>query len=102
MSFEVIERVVDKFIDELRGQLTEKNVEVELTPEARAWLARRGYDKQYGARPMARLIQTQIRAPLAEQLLFGDLQNGGRVVVETQGDELALRFNASEGATPAG
>ena len=101
LSFEVIERVVDKFVDELRGQLIEKNVTVDLTDPARAWLARRGYDKQYGARPMARLIQTEIRAPLAEQLLFGELQHGGRVRIDTSGDALELRFSASEESAAA-
>ncbi|HYO63911.1 MAG TPA: AAA family ATPase [Pyrinomonadaceae bacterium] len=95
LTFEVIERVVDKFIGELRSQLVEKNVTVELTEPARAWLARRGYDRQYGARPMGRLIQTRIRAPLAEQLLFGDLQHGGRLTVGVEGDELSLRFEGA-------
>jgi ATP-dependent Clp protease ATP-binding subunit ClpA len=63
-----------------------------MTEAARAWLARNGYDKQFGARPMARLIQTKIRAPLAEQLLFGEVQNGGRVVVDVKDGELALQF----------
>jgi ATP-dependent Clp protease ATP-binding subunit ClpA len=96
LGFETIERVVDKFIDELRAQLVEKNVSIELTEPARAWLARHGYDAQYGARPMARLIQTRIRAPLAEQVLFGQVQHGGRVVIRVQDGELALEFLAAE------
>ncbi|HEX6625876.1 MAG TPA: ATP-dependent Clp protease ATP-binding subunit ClpA [Pyrinomonadaceae bacterium] len=93
LSFETIERVVDKFVGEVRAQLSEKNVRVELTPPARRWLAERGYDRQMGARPMARLIQEKIKAPLAEEILFGKLQSGGTVVVEEKGGELDLIFN---------
>ncbi|HYE74368.1 MAG TPA: AAA family ATPase, partial [Blastocatellia bacterium] len=69
LSFEVIKQVVDKFVNELRAQLTEKKVTVELTEAARDWLAHKGYDKLYGARPMARLVQQKIKEPLAEELL---------------------------------
>jgi ATP-dependent Clp protease ATP-binding subunit ClpA len=92
LSFEVIERVVDKFIRELNAQLAEKNITVKLTEAARAWLARRGFDRLYGARPMARLIQSKIKEPLAEKLLFGDAEMGGEVLIEEHNDELALRF----------
>ncbi len=92
LSFETIERVVDKFVGEVRALLSEKNVRVELTEPARRWLAERGYDRQMGARPMARLIQEQIKAPLAEEILFGKLQTGGTVVVEEKGGELELSF----------
>jgi ATP-dependent Clp protease ATP-binding subunit ClpA len=90
LGFEVIKQVVDKFVNELRAQLVEKKVTVELTEEAREWLARKGYDKLYGARPMARLVQQKIKEPLAEELLFGGLQNGGRVTVDVKGDDLTL------------
>jgi ATP-dependent Clp protease ATP-binding subunit ClpA len=90
LGFEVIKQVVDKFVNELRAQLAEKKVTVELTEEAREWLARKGYDKLYGARPMARLVQQKIKEPLAEELLFGGLQNGGRVTVDVKGDDLTL------------
>lgn len=73
--------VVNKFIAELEGQLATKRVILEVDEEARAWLARNGYDKKMGARPMARLIQEQIKKPLAEELLFGSLSNGGHVMV---------------------
>ncbi|HEY0079690.1 MAG TPA: ATP-dependent Clp protease ATP-binding subunit ClpA [Pyrinomonadaceae bacterium] len=92
LSFETIERVVDKLIDELRAQLIEKQVRIELRETARAWLARHGFDPQYGARPMARLIQTKIRAPLAEELLFGKLQQGGTLRIDAHEGELALEF----------
>ncbi|HZB46666.1 MAG TPA: ATP-dependent Clp protease ATP-binding subunit ClpA [Pyrinomonadaceae bacterium] len=92
LSFETIERVVDKFVGEVRALLSEKNVRVELTEPARRWLAERGYDRQMGARPMARLIQEKIKAPLAEEILFGELQAGGTVVVDESGGEINLKF----------
>jgi ATP-dependent Clp protease ATP-binding subunit ClpA len=92
LSFETIERVVDKFVGEVRALLAEKNVELTLTERARRWLAEHGYDRQMGARPMARLIQEKIKAPLAEEILFGKLQAGGKVVVNVpdDGDEIVL------------
>ena len=93
LSSEVIESVVDKFVKELNAQLAERGVAVRLTAEARAWLARRGYDRQMGARPMARLIQQKLKQPLADELLFGALlAGGGEVWVEAGGDEISLRF----------
>ncbi|MBV9960378.1 MAG: ATP-dependent Clp protease ATP-binding subunit ClpA [Acidobacteria bacterium] len=92
LSFEVIELVVDKLIKELNGQLAEKSITVSLTESARAWLARNGFDRLYGARPMARLIQQKIKEPLAEELLFGSLQEGAQVTVEEQDGELKLQF----------
>ncbi len=94
LSFEVTERVVDKFINEIQTQLSEKKVTLELTEPARAWLARKGYDKLYGARPMARLIQTKIREPLADELLFGKLQQGGRVLIGVKDDDISLEIQA--------
>ena len=94
LTFEIIEKVVDKFIGELASQLKEKGVTIELTEAARAWLARKGYDQQFGARPMARLIQSRIREPLAGEILFGRLEHGGRVVVDAQNNELALTFHS--------
>jgi ATP-dependent Clp protease ATP-binding subunit ClpA len=91
---EVIQQVVDKFIDELRAQLTDKNVTLELTDAARGWLAEKGYDRLNGARPMARLIQAKIKEKLANEILFGSLQNGGKVVVGEKDSELALEFES--------
>jgi ATP-dependent Clp protease ATP-binding subunit ClpA len=90
LSFETIERVVDKFIDELRAQLAPKGVTLELTEAGRAWLAKHGYDKAFGARPMARLISTKIKEPSVDSILFGALQNGGTIKVDAEGDELKL------------
>jgi ATP-dependent Clp protease ATP-binding subunit ClpA len=90
LSFETIERVVDKFIAELRAQLAPKGVTLELTEAGRAWLAKHGYDQAFGARPMARLISTKIKEPSVDSILFGALQNGGTIVVDAEGDELKL------------
>ena len=85
---EVIAKVVDKFIMQLDAQLAERNVTIELTDEARRWLTENGYDEQMGARPMARVIQQTIKTPLADEVLFGRLKNGGtvRVVVTAEED----------------
>ncbi|MGZ8867345.1 MAG: ATP-dependent Clp protease ATP-binding subunit ClpA [Thermoanaerobaculia bacterium] len=90
LSFEVIERVVDKFIAELRVQLAQKNVTLELRPAGRAWLAQHGYDAAYGARPMARLIHSKIKEPLVDAILFGKLVGGGNVVVDAADGEIKL------------
>jgi ATP-dependent Clp protease ATP-binding subunit ClpA len=76
-----VARVVDKFILQLELQLAEQNVDVSFDDEAKGWLAEKGYDRLYGARPMGRLIQDQIKQPLAEELLFGKLSDGGEVHV---------------------
>jgi ATP-dependent Clp protease ATP-binding subunit ClpA len=91
LEFSTIERVVDKFIAELQAQLAPKNVTLELKEGGRAWLAKKGYDRAFGARPMARLIQAKIKEPLVELVLFGALQGGGSVVVDAVGDELSLK-----------
>jgi len=83
--------VVDKFLVELQAQLDDKHVQLDVDVAARAWLAERGYDKLMGARPMARLIQEQVKKPLAEMILFGALADkGGRVHVTVRDDALVL------------
>jgi ATP-dependent Clp protease ATP-binding subunit ClpA len=77
-----IARVVDKLIVELEAQLDKNQVTIELEPAAREWIAKRGYDPKMGARPMARVIQEHIKRPLAEELLFGTLRDGGHVRVD--------------------
>jgi len=85
-------RVVDKLVLELEAQLEDHDVTLELTPEARQWVADRGYDPKMGARPMARVIQEHIKRPLAEILLFGELADGGDVLIDlADGDELILK-----------
>jgi ATP-dependent Clp protease ATP-binding subunit ClpA len=88
---EVIRKVVDKLVAELAQQLGDKKVTLELSPEARDWLAEHGFDAQFGARPMARLIQTELKKPLAEELLFGKLKSGGKVRVEVSDGKIALK-----------
>ncbi|MDJ0896611.1 MAG: ATP-dependent Clp protease ATP-binding subunit ClpA [Alphaproteobacteria bacterium] len=78
---EVVGLVVDKFVMQLEGQLSDRDVSIELTAQARDWLAKKGYDKLFGARPLARVIQNHIKQPLAEELLFGKLAKGGTVKV---------------------
>lgn len=83
-----IAHVVDKFIMELEEQLAQRKVTLTVDPEARTWLAVHGYDPHMGARPMARLIQEQIKKPLAEELLFGKLADGGQVAIHLKDDKL--------------
>ncbi len=98
---EVVSRVVDKFVLQLELQLADQNVHIQFDADARAWLARKGYDKLYGARPMARLIQDKVKKPLAEELLFGKLANGGEVHVSLkteEGTDGALSFELTPAA----
>ncbi|HVT44728.1 MAG TPA: ATP-dependent Clp protease ATP-binding subunit ClpA [Thermoanaerobaculia bacterium] len=94
LARESIEQVVDKFIEELRLQLADRNVTIELTSDGRQWLAQHGYDQKFGARPMGRLIQSKIKEPLVDELLFGRLEQGGRVVVDAGEGELLLAVTA--------
>jgi ATP-dependent Clp protease ATP-binding subunit ClpA len=87
-----IERVVDRQIDELRALITARNVTIVLEPEARAWLALKGFDRAFGARPMGRLIDRVVKKPLSEMLLFGALTDGGTVTIGVDGDEVKLRL----------
>jgi ATP-dependent Clp protease ATP-binding subunit ClpA len=86
-----IERVVDKQIDELRLMVAPKGVTIEIDPAARAWLANKGFDRAFGARPMARLIERVIKKPLSEALLFGSLGAGGSARVVVEADQIALK-----------
>ncbi|MGC8490267.1 MAG: ATP-dependent Clp protease ATP-binding subunit ClpA [Syntrophobacteraceae bacterium] len=79
LSIGIMERIVDKFLSEIEEQLAEKNIRFELTPAARRWLAESGYDSNFGARPLARFIQSEVKDILADEILFGKLVKGGRV-----------------------
>jgi len=96
-----IGHVVDKFVLELEAQLHEKHVVIELDQPARQWLAKRGYDPAMGARPMARLIQEKIKRPLADELLFGKLANGGVVKVSVEEDTLRFAIEPASTKVPA-
>jgi ATP-dependent Clp protease ATP-binding subunit ClpA len=95
---EVVARVVEKFVMQLEAQLADRNVTIELSSAAKEWLAERGYDRLYGARPLARVIQEHIKKPLAEELLFGRLAKGGAVKVAMKDGK--LDFEITEAATP--
>ena len=95
LPLEVVRMVVDKFIMQLEVQLSEKGVSVVLTDKARDWLATKGYDKTFGARPLGRVIQEHIKKPLAEELLFGRLVDGGTVNVDLSKDALILKTEGS-------
>ena len=92
LGTETVSRVVDKFILQLELQLADQNVHIQFDSDARGWLAKRGYDKLMGARPMARLIQDTIKQPLAEELLFGKLAQGGEVHVSIRDEKPAFEL----------
>ena len=91
---EVITKVVEKFIFQLEAQLADRGVLIELSEEATRWLAEKGYDEKFGARPLGRVIQEYIKKPLADELLFGKLEHGGtvKVVVDGKGEDRKLAF----------
>ncbi|WP_417475844.1 ATP-dependent Clp protease ATP-binding subunit ClpA [Maricaulis sp.] len=95
---ESISRVVEKFVLQLEAQLTDRGVTFELTPDATAWLAERGYDSRFGARPLGRVIQEHIKKPLADEILFGELAKGGLVKVDIDpADDSRLDFHITPG-----
>ncbi len=96
LDINVVGSVVDKFIFELEAILADKNVTLTLEPDARLWLAQHGYDEKMGARPMARLIQEKVKKPLAEDLLFGRLVNGGHVRIFVEDDQLAFGIEGKQ------
>jgi ATP-dependent Clp protease ATP-binding subunit ClpA len=95
LSPEIIAQVVEKFIFQLEAQLADRSVSIELSDEATRWLAEKGYDDKFGARPLARVIQEHIKKPLAEELLFGKLEHGGtvKVLVAGKGPDRTLTFD---------
>jgi ATP-dependent Clp protease ATP-binding subunit ClpA len=95
LDLEVMETIVDKFVLELESQLRERRVAIELLPEARAHLARKGFDTVFGARPLSRLIQTELRNPLTDEILFGRLEHGGTVVIGVSGEQITFEYRPS-------
>ena len=102
LSSEVVQLVVDKFVMQLEAQLADRQVTIELSDEARAWLAARGYDQRFGARPLGRVIQEHIKKPLAEELLFGKLAKGGIVRVTVVDDKPAFEYPEPAALPPPG
>ena len=98
----VIGRIVDKFVFELESRLEEKRVTLELTAEAREWLSERGFDPEMGARPMSRVIQEHVKQPLANELLFGRLADGGHVIIGTGADGIELDCRPASSGKPQG
>ncbi|MBL7649828.1 MAG: ATP-dependent Clp protease ATP-binding subunit ClpA [Candidatus Hydrogenedentes bacterium] len=92
LPMDIIEQVVDKFILQLQKQLAARKVTLAITPAARQWLATKGYDDKFGARPLARLIGSEIETPLADELLFGRLEKGGKVTVEVLDDAITFTY----------
>jgi ATP-dependent Clp protease ATP-binding subunit ClpA len=90
---DVMETIVDKFILQLEAQLSERKVAIALTPEARQWLAKKGYDPLMGARPLARVVQKEVRDPLTDEILFGKLEHGGTVTIGTADDKLTFSYD---------
>jgi ATP-dependent Clp protease ATP-binding subunit ClpA len=101
LSPAVMETIVEKFILQLESQLSERRVAITLDADARAWLARKGYDPHYGARPLGRVIQTEVRDRLTDEILFGALENGGHVTIGLAGDALTFAFEAAAPTAPA-
>jgi ATP-dependent Clp protease ATP-binding subunit ClpA len=99
LSPDVMETIVEKFILQLEAQLAERRVAITLTPEARVWLAVKGWDPVFGARPLARVIQRDVRDPLTEELLFGRLEHGGTVTIGAT--DAGLTFACEPRTAPA-
>jgi ATP-dependent Clp protease ATP-binding subunit ClpA len=97
---EIVGRVVDKFVMQLEAQLADRHVQIELSEAARKWLAKKGYDPMFGARPLGRTIQEHIKKALAEELLFGKLAKGGTVKVDLKDEALTFEFQESEPKEP--
>jgi ATP-dependent Clp protease ATP-binding subunit ClpA len=92
LDVETMEKVVDKFMLELNGQLAAKKIMLAISDEVRTWLAEKGYDPQFGARPLARVIQTEIKDALSDQILFGTMQKGGEVHIDLADDKLVFDY----------
>ena len=95
LSPNAMETIVDKFILQLESQLSDRKVAITLTPAARAWLATAGYDRVFGARPLARVIQKEVRDVLTDQILFGALEHGGTVTIDGVDDRLTFAYESA-------
>jgi ATP-dependent Clp protease ATP-binding subunit ClpA len=95
---EAMETIVDKFILQLESQLSDRRVAITLTPAARTWLAAAGYDRVFGARPLARVIQKEVRDVLTDQILFGALEHGGTVTIDVADNHVTFAYDSRPGA----
>ncbi len=95
LSRETMKSIVEKFIWELEGQLVDKNVTIDVTDAARTYLGDKGYDPDYGARPLGRVIQEEVKRPLSEEILFGKLEGGGKAIIDSDGKKLEFRYEPS-------
>jgi len=96
LSQETVRKIVDKFISDLNQQVKEKNIEIIADQSVISWLAEKGYDSKMGARPLARLIDNKIKSPLSRQVLFGELKEGGKALMNLTGDEISFTFIKKE------
>ena len=94
LNEDIMKKVVDKFMKELKGQLVAKKVSINLSLDARTWLAKKGHDSRYGARPLSRLIQTEIKDILSDEILFGRLVKGGDVLIDVENEKLTFNYKA--------
>ena len=97
-----VEQVVDKLVAELEDQLYSKRVSLALTDRARSWLAKKGHNRKFGARPMERLIDREIRRKMADEILFGELEDGGTVTIDEKDDRLAFEIEQRKIKPPVG
>jgi ATP-dependent Clp protease ATP-binding subunit ClpA len=95
LDVDIMKKIVDKFILELNGQLSIRKVTVTISDGTRTWLAQKGHDPVYGARPLARIIQTEIKDTIADEILFGKLEKGGEILVDLLDDALAFSYHAT-------
>jgi ATP-dependent Clp protease ATP-binding subunit ClpA len=93
LDIKIMEKIVDKFIDEMKTQLAENKITIKLSASAKNWLAVHGYDKRYGARPLSRLIQIEIKDKLSDEILFGKLNKGGKVSIGLRNDTLSFKYS---------
>jgi ATP-dependent Clp protease ATP-binding subunit ClpA len=96
LSQETVRKIVEKFIFDLNQQVKEKNIEIIADQQVITWLAEKGYDSKMGARPLARLIDNKIKSPLSRQVLFGELKEGGKALINLQGDDITFSFFKKE------
>jgi ATP-dependent Clp protease ATP-binding subunit ClpA len=94
LSTTIMEKIVDKDMDELKRMLKTRQIALSYSPEVRTYLAKEGYDPKFGARPLARLIQTRIKDRLTDEILFGKLAKGGRIVIKLKNDQLTFQFKS--------